>query len=167
MKGISPFVSFVLLIAVAIGTGVILSNWYYPLIQSQSKFVGEQSQKKIECNYAGIKIKDDTITCNFTATGSGSDLDDLNFTLENTGSIDLYNFTTQIFVNNTAYSYKLYEASTNNQFLSSNPLKPDERKTVYVNITDNLPSNDADWIRVIVARCPQVSDEVSNIDCTP
>ncbi len=167
MKGVSAFVSFVLLISVALGAGIIITNWYYPMVQSQSKFVEEQSQKKIECNYAGIKIKDDTITCNFTATGSGADLDRLNFTLENTGSINLYNFTAQIFVNSTAYSYRVYEGSTNNEFLSNYTLKPDERKTVYANITANLPSSDADWIRVIVSRCPQKSDEVKNIDCTP
>jgi len=161
MRGISSFISAVLLIGIAVTIAVITLSWYTGLIKLQSASVSNQTSTQIQCEWGGIRILTDTIKCNFSGT-----TDYLNFSLENSGSIPLYDFKAQINVNGVVYTYAVYEAGTNASFTSSYPLKPNEVKTVWVNITDNLTGN-IDWLRVIT-QCPGVTTgRVSDIDCTP
>lgn len=161
MKGISPFVATVLIIAFTVGVGVMIGPWIYSLTQTQAKTVGEESETRLECDYGGIRIVDDSIKCNFTGS-----VDTLNFMLENTGTINLYNFTCEIYLNGIIYEYGVNNSITNTSFTKDSPLGPAQRRTVAVNITDNLASANPEWIRIRVPRCPTVADKVTNVICT-
>lgn len=160
MKGISAFVATVLTIAFVAGVAIIISGWLTGLTKTQTGTVEKQSQTAVECNYAGIRIVDDTIKCSLSSSP-----DQLNFTIENTGQIDLYNFTVQIYLNGIVYSNTTYDPLTGDNFTSSSPLKPGERKTIVVNM-DDFTSGNLEWIRIVSARCPSVSDTVTRVTCT-
>jgi archaellum component FlaG (FlaF/FlaG flagellin family) len=161
MKGISAFIATVLIIAFTIGVGMLLGPWIYSLAQSQSQTIGKESETRLECNYGGIRIDDDTIKCSFTGNP-----DFLNFTIENTGTIDLYNFTCEIYQNGVIYEYGVSNSINNQTFTSASPLRPAQKRTVSVNITDNLNATNPEWIRIMVPKCPTVSDKSTNIICT-
>ena len=162
MKGISPFISAVLLIIIVVSVAIVAMLWYTGMIRTQSALVGNKTSQQTECRWGGIRIQVESIKCDF----SGSK-DYLNFSLENSGSIPLYDFKAQVDVGGVVHTYNLYEVGTNSSFTSGYPLKPNEIKSVWVNITDNLPTADADWIRV-VTQCPGVTTgKLQDIDCTP
>lgn len=161
MKGISAFVATILLIAFAVAIGGVISTWQTGFVKKQTDIVSTYSEQETECSYGGIKIIESTIRCSFSGA-----TDRLNFTIENTGSVNLYNFSTQISVSNVVYEYSVYQISDNATFNSSYPFKPNSRKSIWVNITDDLANADADWIR-ISTRCPKIADKVNSVDCTP
>jgi flagellin-like protein len=160
MKGISPFISTILLIAITVAVAGMIGLWITTLTHTQTGIVGNKTEEDIDCRYAGIKIDDSTIQCNFAGSS-----DQLNFTLENTGTVDMYNFNGEIYLGGLIYSYSVYNPLTNLAFNSTYPIRPGESKTVVVNITDNLASSNPTWIRV-VSRCPTVYDTVENVGCT-
>jgi len=163
MKGISTFIATVLTIAFVAGVAVIISGWLTGFTKTQTGTVGQQSQTNTECNYAGIRILDDSVKCTLSTSP-----DKLNFTIENTGQIDLYNFTVQIYIGGTVYSNTTYNPFTNDNFTSSSPIKSGERKTIVVNMDDlNYTAlGNPDWIRIVSARCPSVSDKVTSVSCS-
>jgi len=160
MKGVSTFIAMVLTIAFVAGAAIIISGWLTGLTHKQTEIIGDETTTKTECNYAGIRILDDTVKCTFSTSP-----DKLNFTIENTGNIDLYNFTAEIYFGGIVYSNTTYNYFTNDNFTSSSPLKPGEKKTIIVNM-DDLASGNPEWIRIVSARCPSVSDKVTNVTCS-
>ena len=160
MKGISTFVATVLTIAFVATAAIIISGWLTGLTQSTTGTVGQQTQTDVDCKYAGIRIPDDTVKCTLSTSP-----DKLNFTIENTGNIDLYNFTAEIYFGGIVYSNTTYNYFTNDNFTSSSPLKPGEKRTIIVNM-GNLASGTPEWIRIVSARCPSVSDRVTNVTCS-
>jgi flagellin-like protein len=161
MKGISPFIATVLIIAFTIGIGMLLGPWIYNLTQSQSQTIGKESENRLECNYAGLRIIGDSIQCTFSGNP-----DFLNFTLENTGNIDLYNFTAEIKLNGIIYDYGVNNSITNTAFTQSSPLRPGQERTVAVNITDNLASANPDYVRIFTSICPTKDDKVTGVTCS-
>jgi flagellin-like protein len=167
MKAISPFVASVLLIAIVIASAAIISAWYTSLIRTQASTIGSQTQESVTCSYGGIRILTETIKCDFSGNGSSASPEYLNFSIENSGSINLYNFKVLVYIQGLVYQFDLIDALTNSSFTQSNPLRPDEVKTVKANITVNMPLADASWIEVIT-QCPGVnSGRINDIDCTP
>jgi flagellin-like protein len=157
-KGISPFIASVLLIAFTIAVGTIVSLWINALMRSQASEVGSEADLAVKCRKAGIRILDETIKCNFTGT------DYLNFSLENTGYIDMYDFRAYLYINGVTYSYAVLDANTNQNFTKDSPLKIGEIKTVKVNITDSFSPATISWLK-ISTQCPDISDRVENITC--
>ncbi|MBU5689555.1 MAG: hypothetical protein QXM68_01510 [Candidatus Aenigmatarchaeota archaeon] len=56
MKGISAFVSIVLIIALTISVGAIFSRWFTSYIRTTSQDIEDQSKTKITCSNAGIAL---------------------------------------------------------------------------------------------------------------
>jgi hypothetical protein len=151
----------IITIAITVAVGGIISLWITSLTQTQTRIVENKTGQEVECRYGGIKIDDATIKCDFTGIS-----DKLNFTLENTGTIDMYSFNGEIYLSGLIYRYSVYNPLTNLAFNSTYPIRSGERKTVVVNITDDLSNTtDPTWIR-ITTRCPTVDDKVENVDCT-
>jgi flagellin-like protein len=157
-KGISPFIASVLLIAFTVAVGAIVSLWINALMRSQASEVGSEADLAVKCRKAGIRILDETIKCNFTGT------DYLNFSLQNSGYIDMYDFRAYLYINGITYSYDVLDVSTNQNFTKDSPLKIGEIKTVKVNITDSFSPTTISWLK-ISTQCPEVSDRVENITC--
>ena len=146
-KGISPLISAVILIAIVIGVGTIISGWSSQFIKKQTGKVGERGQ--IDCVYSSLYFKPADVDCNLSGTpGLG-----LNVTVTNTGSVDLYDFeVTLTLADHSVYSYGL-TAATNKT--SSNPLKSGSKAHLNVNITDDLSGNTPAKVRVVAKNCPQ------------
>jgi archaellum component FlaG (FlaF/FlaG flagellin family) len=161
MKGISAFIATVLVIAFTVGVGTLLGPWIYSTVQNQAKNVGQQSETRTDCEYGGVQIVADSVKCNFSGNP-----DFLNFTLKNTGNINLYNFTCEIKLNDIIYEYGVNNSISNTTFTSDAPLRPGQSKTVAINITNNLASANPDWVRIRVPRCPTVDSKVTGISCS-
>lgn len=166
MKGVSPFIASVLLIVMTVSAGALLAMWYMGLIKLQASNVGNEAEEKTTCSYGGIRILTETIRCDFSGSPPATK-DYLNFTVENSGSINLYNLKMQIYIQGVSYSFDVYETATNSTFNSTYPLRPDERKTVSVNITQNAPLANPDWIRLITQCSGVNSGNIESVDCTP
>jgi hypothetical protein len=167
MKGISQFIAVILLIAISVAIGAIVSLWYSGLISKQAGEVEKQIEKATECSFGGIRILAETIRCDFSGNGTPSNPDNLNFTVENSGSINLYDLRVQILVSGLVYTFDVLDAQNNLTFSSNYPLRPDESKTVKANITKDLPLADAEWIKLITQCSGVNSGYIRDIDCTP
>ena len=62
MRGLSPVVAVVILIAFAVAIGGLVSLWLTGFTQSTTEFTSEQGQKLTEC--AGVRLKVDSVTAN-------------------------------------------------------------------------------------------------------
>jgi hypothetical protein len=162
-KAVSPFVAMVLIIAFTVTAGAIIVKWFIPFIRGYTERVGERAEAELECAEGAILIHDASIRCDLTATP-----DRLNFTLENTGKISLYEILAQVEVQAVVYGpYDVMDYLVASKFSKDFPLRPGYQRTVYVNLTDDLPAADASRLRVWTTRCPDVADEVLSVDCTP
>lgn len=161
MKGISPFIAVILLVAITVSAGALISIWWFGLMGKQAGVIEEETTTKIRCVHGGILIWDGSIKCDFSGTA-----DYLNFTVENTGTVDLYNLKVQIYNGSIIFGpYNLTDVLTGSIFTSTFPLKPGWKRVVKVEITDNI-AGDAEWINIIT-QCADVEDRTYNIDCTP
>ncbi|MBU5688093.1 MAG: hypothetical protein KQA41_01320 [Candidatus Aenigmarchaeota archaeon] len=57
MKGLSAFVSAILIIAVTLAVAGIFSGWFTSFLKTTSKSIEEQSSTKIVCSNAGIALE--------------------------------------------------------------------------------------------------------------
>lgn len=80
MKGISDFISTVLIIAITISVGIALFNWIEPLSRSQADKVADDSTNKLKCQSASLRIT--TGKLNSTSTN-------VSVLAENTGNVNL------------------------------------------------------------------------------
>ena len=90
-KGISPLIAAVLLIAITISVGVLVSRWSSVFIKQQTDTVTSDSSSKIKCQNAALRTTSGQVnstTTNVTLTG------------ENTGSIDLTDLQFNIVLSN-------------------------------------------------------------------
>jgi flagellin-like protein len=143
MKGVSPLIASVLLIAFVIAVAGLYSGWITSFTKTTTEQVQEQSEKKVNCSYGGIAL--DNVKYNRT-TGNMSG------TVENTDLIGLGNIDFEIFYTN---------APREKLDLNMN-LEPGERNT-FNNQVLNMNVTSYDKIRVIT-NCPNVYDEISSSD---
>lgn len=139
MKGISPFIASVLLIALTVAVAALYGGWITSFTKKTTQEVQEKSEKRVTCTYGGIAIDD--VKYNKT-TG------DLSGIVENTDIIDLGNIDFEIF----------YTNATRQKLDLNMTLGPGERNVFNINITGNITK-----IRVIT-NCSNVNDEVSSSD---
>jgi hypothetical protein len=78
LKGISPLISIVLLVALAVAVGAIISTWLFGFTQKQTTTVGERAEESIICSYASLLLSN-VKYCNGRISGQ----------IENTGDISL------------------------------------------------------------------------------
>lgn len=91
MKGISDFISTVLIIAITITVGILLFNWIEPLSRQQADKVADDSTNKLKCQSASLRITNGIL--NYTSKN-------ISVTAENTGTINLDTFTFNIVMTN-------------------------------------------------------------------
>ena len=147
MKGLSPLVAEVLLIAFAVGVGAIIATWVLGFTRSSTKTVSKQSSTQLACTYGSIKfLSSPPLTYNST---SGN----LTGAVENNGNIPLGDIRLQI----------LYTNST----LSVINLSPSQLTSGGVISFNVKISSNYQTVRV-VTNCtnPEVSDEASSSKIT-
>jgi len=88
-RGVSPLIATVLLIAFTVALGAVVMNWGRSYVEETAAFSREKSTTEIKCStdvrLEFLKIRGINQVCyNETTTGV------LNFTIENTGTLDIY-----------------------------------------------------------------------------
>jgi len=144
MKGISPFIASVLLIALTVAVAALYGGWITSFTKKTTQEVQEQSEKRVTCTYGGIAIED--VKYNKT-TGN------LSGTVENTDIIDLGNIDFEIF----------YTNATRQKLDLNMSLGPGERNTFNAHVIDINITGNLNKIRVIT-NCSNVNDEISSSD---
>ncbi len=140
MKGISPLLASVLLIAFTLAVAAIYSGWLTSFTRKTATEVEEKSTVRVTCSYGGIEISN--LQYNSTAS-SGN----VSGTIENTDIIDLGDIDIEIFfTNSTRYLLDL-----------NRTLKPGERDTFNTRINTST----YDKIRV-KTNCSNVNDELTS-----
>ena len=87
MKGISPLIATVLLIAFTVAVAGLISTWLMSFTKQSSETVSQQSTSQLTCSYGGIAL---------SALKYSSTCNCMNGTIENTQTINLGNITLQI-----------------------------------------------------------------------
>ncbi len=144
MKGISAFVATILLIALTVGVGGLVSVWIVGFTENSSDIVSEEGENQILCIHGRISLSDMKY-CNGNISGR----------ITNTGRITLGNITLQIIYQNATFrsiilndtagvalALKVNQISTFNQTVHGTNY---EKIWVYTNctgVTDIVSSGD-------------------------
>lgn len=136
-KGISPFITSVLLIALVIAVAGIYTGWFTNFIRDITSTIKGHGEKKIECSYGGIALDD--LEYNSTS-------EYLSGNIENTNIIPLGNIDLEIF----------YDNATREKKDLNKVLEPGEKDVFNEAISSNYEK-----IRVIT-NCSEIYDEVSS-----
>jgi len=140
MKGVSPLIATILLIAFTLSVAGIVSIWLTGFARTSTETVGKESSTQLICSYGGIALSNLKFSNNRL---SGS--------IENTRTIILGNITIQVLYTNASspQTEKLYVSLT-----------PREKYSFNISISYNY-----DKIRVIT-NCSSVYDEVGSSEVT-
>lgn len=148
MKGISPFIASILLIAFVVAAGVMLSPWFSSFTWSQAKGIEYKSEGQIDCIFSSLDFTSSDIDYNFSTTP-----DWVNVTLDNTGSANLYDFQVILTVDGAA---GIYDPASYSQKTSGDPLVPGGSMVLVTNLTvdyDDLA--ELQKVRIVAKNCPQ------------
>ncbi|MEM5879512.1 MAG: archaellin/type IV pilin N-terminal domain-containing protein [Candidatus Aenigmatarchaeota archaeon] len=91
MKGISPLIATILLIAITVAVGGIVSTWIFGFTRTSIKTAGEQANIEIICGNGGISLSNVCYSNNY-----------LSGYITNTGTISLGNITITILYTNAS-----------------------------------------------------------------
>jgi len=115
MKGISPLIATVLLIAFTVAVAGIVSVWITNFASTSTKHVTQQSDIELTCSYGAVAVSN-LKYCNSYLSGI----------VDNTGNIDIGNVTLQIiFDNSTSQRFFLNKSSDSTKYMSLKPREID------------------------------------------
>jgi flagellin-like protein len=154
MKGISPVIAAVLLIAITVAVGVMISSWVTQWVTSRTRQAS--SACVTDTNYKIDSAIFDTDTNNLTLR------------LTNLGRVELYGFSVQI-LNGT--DVEVYNSSDSDVKMSpniteNNPLKQQRSVIIIINMEGSYHStlgSTTDQVKVLNEACPTFSAETSTI----
>jgi flagellin-like protein len=99
MKGISPLVATVLLIAFTVSVAGIISVWLTSFARTTTSTVGEESERQLLCIHASLSLR---------SVAYSSSSNTLTGILENSGEVPIGNISLQIIYNNaTSQKFEL------------------------------------------------------------
>ena len=153
MKGVSPLVATVLLIAFVVAVAGIIAAWTTGFAKSQTQVVEQQSTYAITCGYGSINMKSLIFQSASTRLAG---------TIENNGQISLGNLTLRIvYQNATSQSIPLCSSASGAVSCSSVNLSMMPSDQSSFNVT--LWGSNYDSIRV-TTNCSTVSDTAARGD---
>jgi flagellin-like protein len=118
MKGVSPFVAIVLLIAFTVAVGGMLYAWSTGFFKGTGEQVSSTVEKASQCMQVVMDVNPATgVKYDF----SGGPPEELKVFLTNKGKVEIYNLT---FIVQTTDG--IWELQPTNQRTEANPLKPGE-----------------------------------------
>ncbi len=143
MKGLSPMISTILLVALATTVAAILVPWVMDFAKTQTNTITNQGEKKVNCIESGLYFTSSDI-----GYDSLSNPARINVSIKNSGLVDLYTFKMQ-FKLSGAYS-SLYDPMPN-LFNASNPVVAGQKVTLNASIPQLTGTLQA--VRVIARNC--------------
>ncbi|MBI4153862.1 hypothetical protein HY501_00860 [Candidatus Woesearchaeota archaeon] len=87
MKGVSPLLEAVLLIAVAVTISVLVATWLTTLTTSETRQVKNTTTTALQCQFSNLLIQSATYNCSLNCSAGISH--NLTLTLKNTGRISI------------------------------------------------------------------------------
>jgi len=154
MKGMSPVIAAVLLIAITVTVGVLVSSWVTHWVSSRT--AAASSECITNTNY---RIDSATFSTNAK---------NLTIVFTNLGRVDLYGFSAQVLNGTEVYVYNSTDPRVriSPNITESNPLKEQRSSIMIVDMNGAYHSglgNTADQIRVLNKACPTFSAETLSI----
>lgn len=147
MKGISPFIAVILLVAFTVGVAGLVNVWLSGFTQTTSNIVSNQSTSEITCTYGGVSLKN-------LKYASGN----ISGKIENTGTISLDRIQLQtLFKNATSVKVALCGTASAPFNCSSANLSLSAREATSFNVS--IGGSNYDDIRVLT-HCAPVYDTV-------
>jgi len=158
MKGVSPLIATVLLIAFTVAAAGIISSWLQGFTRSTTNTVTSQSQSELTCSYAGISLS--------SLKYSASDFS-LSGKVENTGKVGIGGIIMQIFFNNGSGSNNLRLCTNGTIFICTTAnLSLIPREMASFNISSGATTlASIDSVRIF-SNCSTVYDSASNSQIT-
>lgn len=126
LKGVSPLIATVLLVATTITLSIIIVPWAIDFAQTQIGTVTTQGEEKVNCIEAGINFQGSDVGYNSLTNPSV-----INVTIANTGLVGLYDFRFQFKLGDTYTG--LYSPTT--QYNASSKVSPQQKVTLNASIS--------------------------------
>lgn len=152
MKGLSPLVATVLLIAFTVGVGGMISVWISSFTQTSSDIVSKQGEAQLICSNGAIDLSY-LKYCNNNVTGI----------IKNTGRVTVGNITLQVIgTNNSQVTIVLNDSAGGNSgnYLA---LKPGQIFSFNQSLTGVGANYDKIWV---YTNCSSVNDLADRSDVT-
>lgn len=152
-KGVSPIVSTVILILIAVSLAAIVAPWAYNMVTNTTGDITDDTIDDITCQNAAYDFITSygTYGVDYNFTGVAHNL---NVSIKNTGTISLYNFSFEIRHNTTNITH--WSVTTATQKTASNPLKPSESCIITADITIDL-NGTLNGVTILNDVCPSKS----------
>lgn len=154
MKGISPVIAAVLLIAITVAVGVMISSWVTQWVSNKTTQTGTGC-----VTHTNYKIDSATFS---TATSN------MTIVITNLGRVDLYGF--EVEVQNVTEIYTYNETDTRLKIspnvTESSPLKEQRSAIIIVNMEGGYHTglgSSADRLKVLNKACPAFPAETTSI----
>ncbi|RLI98463.1 MAG: hypothetical protein DRO99_00670 [Candidatus Aenigmatarchaeota archaeon] len=152
MKGISPIISTVILIAIIFSIATFVSPWIFQLITSTTNQTSSDTSTEIKCMNAAYDF--DTGYGTYGVKWEFSTQNDtLGARIKNTGTVNLHSFQFELTFNDTIISY--HNATSGTQRTRANPLKPGQSAFLNASFTDNV-NDTLTAIKILNGPCPSV-----------
>ena len=157
MKGLSPLIATVLLIAFTVGVGGVISLWITTFTQTSSKIVSKEGENQLICSNGAIALSS-LKYCSSTSNISGI--------IKNNGRIILGNITLQtVFINGTLISHAFNDTGTGGGS-NGNSLALKAGQIFSFNVSLGGGSN-ANYDKIyIYSNCSSVTDLATSSDVT-
>lgn len=149
-KAVSPIISGVILILIAVSLSAIVAPWAYDLVKNATQNVGDNAIDNIACQNAAYDFVTSYGTYGVLWDFTGT-LYSLNVSIRNTGTVSLYDFSIQITHNTT--NITRWDVTSGTQKTGTNPLKPSETWILVASITTDLNGTLND-VTVLNKICP-------------
>jgi len=167
MKGLSPIISVVILVALSISLMSYVAPWMYNMVYKTTNSTGSEAQRQIMCRNAGLGLDDSYgsygIDYNFSFNVSANETDWIKAKVVNTGTVNLYAFTFEVLIQNGTeediYHYGLTDSS---ERTAANPLYSAMSAILTANVTEDWNESTAvvREVKIINAVCPEVAPSI-------
>ena len=137
MKGISPLIGYIMLLAMVVILAATLSPWLLRITDQSTNQTGEDVNKEIYCRDISYDFVSDYGTQGVEWDFSGSG-DYLRVKIKNYGTVNIWSFSFEFEL--ADYSLVRFDATQDSQIERADPLKPGETAIIEANITQDLTS---------------------------
>jgi len=144
MKGLSPIIATVMLIALTLSIVAILATWFSSLTKGQTGNIESGSKSLINCTTANLDLVG--VICSNSSQ-------QLQIAVNNIGQIDLYDFSTLAQINNTYYQNNTGGPNTTHR------LSPGHQAILVYGCNLCTTNAKVSIVRVTPGNCPQIYEE--------
>ena len=155
MKAISDIISAVILIAITVGLGAIISPWLNTLTRDVSNQTSSTTLRDIACRSAAYDF-DTSFGTNGVIVNITSAADSIKAKIVNTGTVNFHGFSFEIEITQTGKEREIIQFPVNvsSQKTEALPLKPGQSTILSANITQDL-NGTVHEVKILNAVCPE------------